>query len=292
MEVLSTQQLEQRVEELLEAQGFEDADEWGPNGKGCIWWALDIERAHPNSALASLVAFLEELAGSSTEQAVARNIIGDGHRTLKMMHDLLDVRNTLVAERRDDQIDRIVTRTTSVQDARKRLKALFHPPSAFEERTTKRQRKQVERPGYVNILDPGLSCASNSIPVRDDQVAWLTLCRQCVLCLGAQSATVTHRTESTQQQTLALVVMSSPQKIQSSSLIFHLSESSWRMPPCIQQTGRETSQPNSSRRMTMHCSPALGHPRRQVCGTRRYQRPMARSPRASTLASWTSRSWR
>eukprot|EP01044_Picomonas_judraskeda_P030513 COSAG03_NODE_11009_length_617_cov_0.739382_1_plen_156_part_10 len=151
----TTLELRGQAEALLEAQGF-DGEEWGPDDKGCCSWAIEIEKGDSRLALSNLVAFLEELRSAGIQQQPALGIIGDGKRTVNMMKDLLEVHNKLVAEGHGDQIESIVTPTTSVQAAQKRLKTLVNPPSALEERTTKRQRKQVERPEYVNSLDPTL----------------------------------------------------------------------------------------------------------------------------------------
>lgn len=159
----STLELEKKAVALLDDQGFEDADDWGPDDRGCVRWAIEVERGDSRSALSNLVAFLEELDSAGIRQEPARQIIGDGKRTAKMMKDLLEVRNKLLAEGHGDQIENIVTSSTSVHAAQQRLKSLLNPPSALEERTTKRQRKQAERPGYVNTLDPRISCASNPI---------------------------------------------------------------------------------------------------------------------------------
>ncbi len=162
-------QLRKRVEALLEAQGFEDADEWGPDLKGCLRWAKEVEPGDICSALSNLVSFLEELDSAGIQQDLTRRIVGDGKRTVRMMKDLLEVHNTLVGEGHDDQIESIVTSSTTISTARRLLKTLLeedhnNPPSALEERATKRQRKQTEHPGYVSSVDPTLSCASNPIP--------------------------------------------------------------------------------------------------------------------------------
>jgi hypothetical protein len=152
-------QLGKRVEALLEAQGFEDADDWGPDKKGPLKWAYDVERSPCHLALSSLITFLTELESAGIRQEPARRIIGDGTRSVKMMRDLLDVRNKLVAAGHGDMVDTVVTTTTKVQAAQKQLKMFLNPPSVREERPAKRERKQAERhPGYVDSLDPTLSC--------------------------------------------------------------------------------------------------------------------------------------
>jgi hypothetical protein len=157
---MTTNELTDRLEELLEAEGVEDADDWGPDQKGPLKWAKEIEKKDPRVALAHLVEFIHELTSVGIQQEAARRIIGEGKRTVNMMKSLLDINTTLVAEGHGGSAHEIVTNTTSVQEAKKKSAMLLNPPSNLEERPAKRERKQAERdPGCVDSTTSGLSCA-------------------------------------------------------------------------------------------------------------------------------------
>ena len=158
MQPLGTLGLEKRVEELLDEQGFEDADDWGPDQKGYKKWADEVQKDEYRRALSTLVGFLEELLSAGLRLEPARRIIGPGHRSVKMMRGMLDVRNNLVAMGvADEQIDSIVTSDASLSTAQKQMQAVLNPPSALEkdQRPAKRERKQSPATGNPTAAERG-----------------------------------------------------------------------------------------------------------------------------------------